>query len=387
MGLSRTPGSNALDTMDAVQKELTHLSKNHPSGLQVAMAYDATAFVRTSIREIVGTLLLTFLLVVVVCYIFLQDWRATLIPAITIPVSLCATFAVLAALGYSINTLTLFGLVLAIGLVVDDAIVVVERVLELMDSEGLDHKAATIKAMEQVSGAVIATTLVLLSIFVPIGFMGGITGKIYQQFAVAISAAVFFSTVNALTLSPALCATMLYVSKPKQHGPLRWFNTGLRRVRGHYVAGSMGIARRLFLTAVILLGVMGGAYGLFQLSPTAFLPQEDQGILFGMAQLPEGATHVRTEALLDDVVGKVFEEEDDIAYVMQVTGFSMMGGTAENLAFFLFGLKPWDERREPSQHAVAIQQRVQGSTSRGPGRTAQSVCATGHHGAGGERRP
>ena len=193
-----------------------------------------------------------------------------------------------------------------------------------MDSEGLDHKAATIKAMEQVSGAVIATTLVLLSIFVPIGFMGGITGKIYQQFAVAISAAVFFSTVNALTLSPALCATMLYVSKPKQHGPLRWFNTGLRRVRGHYVAGSMGIARRLFLTAVILLGVMGGAYGLFQLSPTAFLPQEDQGILFGMAQLPEGATHVRTEALLDDVVGKVFEDEDDIAYVMQVTGFSMM---------------------------------------------------------------
>ena len=222
MGVSRTPGSNSLEAMDALRTELNRLEKQYPSGVELVLPYDATEFVRTSIQEIVTTLGLTFLLVVIVCYVFLQDWRATLIPSITIPVSLCATFVVLTVLGYSINTLTLFGLVLAIGLVVDDAIVVVERVLELMESEGLDHKAATIKAMGQVSGAIIATTLVLLSIFVPIAFVGGITGKIYQQFAVAISAAVLFSTVNALTLSPALCATMLHVAKPKQHGPLRW---------------------------------------------------------------------------------------------------------------------------------------------------------------------
>ena len=218
IALNGTSGANALRTIKNVFAELDRMEELYPDDFELVIPYDATEFVRTSIREIVATLLLTFVLVVLVCYIFLQDWRATLIPTITIPVSLCATFAVLAIFGFSINTLTLFGLVLAIGVLVDDAIVVVERVLELMETEKLDHKAATIKAMEQVSGAVIATTLVLLAIFVPIGFMSGITGKIYQQFAVAISAAVFFSTVNALTLSPALCATMLYIVKPKEHG-------------------------------------------------------------------------------------------------------------------------------------------------------------------------
>ncbi|VGO20271.1 efflux RND transporter permease subunit [Pontiella sulfatireligans] len=366
IGMSRTPGSNALDTMDAIQAELDQLAKHYPAGLESVLPYDATEFVRTSIREIVTTLLLTFLLVVIVCYVFLQDWRATLIPSITIPVSLCATFFVLSALGYSINTLTLFGLVLAIGLVVDDAIVVVERVLELMESEGLDHKAATIKAMEQVSGAVIATTLVLLSIFVPIGFMSGITGKIYQQFAVAISAAVFFSTVNALTLSPALCATMLHRVKPKQHGPLRWFNTGLSRVRGRYVSGSTRLARRLMMTALILLGVFGGVYGLFKMSPAAFLPEEDQGIIFGMAQLPEGATRARTEALLDEVLTPI-QDEEGIDYAIQVTGFSPMGGSSENVAFFMFGLDNWSMRESPELHVTAILQKLQARLSAVPG--------------------
>lgn len=366
IGMTRTPGSNALDTMDAIQAELTKLEAQYPSGVESVLPYDATEFVRTSIREIVATLLLTFLLVVVVCYVFLQDWRATLIPAITIPVSLCATFAVLAVLGYSINTLTLFGLVLAIGLVVDDAIVVVERVLELMESEGLDHKAATIKAMEQVSGAVIATTLVLLSIFVPIGFMSGITGKIYQQFAVAISAAVFFSTVNALTLSPALCATILYKIKPKKHGPLRWFNAGLSRVRGHYVSGSTKLARRLVVTALVLLGVFGGVYGLFMMSPTGFLPDEDQGIMFGMAQLPEGATRARTEALLERVLAPL-QDVDGVSYTIQVTGFSPMGGSSENVAFFMFGLDNWSQRESPELQAAAIQQKLQGILAAEPG--------------------
>ena len=358
IGLSRTPGSNALDTMDALNTELTRLEKHYPEGLETRLSYDASEFVRTSLREIVLTLGLTFLLVVIVCYLFLQNWRATLIPSITIPVSLCATFMVLAAFGYSINTLTLFGLVLAIGLVVDDAIVVVERVMELMENEGLDQKSAAIKAMQQVSGAVIATTLVLLSIFVPIGFMAGITGKIYQQFAVSISAAVFFSTLNALTLSPALCATFLQVAKPKEQGPKYWFNTALNRVRGGYVSGSTWIARKLVLTTMILLGVFGGVYFLFNMSPTAFLPDEDQGVIFGMAQLPEGATRVRTEALLEHVLTPL-QDEPGIDYTVQVTGFSMMGGSSENVAFFMFGLDHWSKRESPGLDIMTIQQKLQ----------------------------
>jgi len=366
IGVSRSAGSNALDAMDALRAELGALEAQLPSGIEIMLPWDATDFVRSSIREIVTTLLLTVFLVVIVCYIFLQDWRATLVPSLTIPVSLCATFGVLVAFGYSINTLTLFGLVLAIGLVVDDAIVVVERVLHLMEHEGLDHKAATIKAMEQVTGAVIATTLVLLAIFVPIGFVSGITGKIYQQFAVAISAAVFFSTINALTLSPALCGVLLHVVKPKQHGPLRWFNTGLARVRGHYVNTATGLARRLVLTAIVLVGVISGAMFLSSMSPTAFLPDEDQGVIFGMMQLPEGASRERTEAMLEQVITPL-GNEPGIAYTVEVVGYSFFGGTGENVAFFLFGLDSWDERRSPELQIMAMQERLQGALFMEPG--------------------
>lgn len=365
MGLNRTPGSNALDTMDAVRSELEHLKAQFPKGLELVLPYDATEFVRTSIWEIATTLGLTFFLVVLVCYVFLQNWRATLIPALTIPVSLCATFMVLSVLGYSINILTLFGLVLAIGLVVDDAIVVVERVMDLMTREGLSPKEATIKTMEQVSGAVIATTLVLLAIFVPVGFMEGITGKIYQQFSVAISAAVLFSTVNALTLSPALCATMLSIVPPKEHGPLKWFNTTLGRLRGHYVALSLGIARRLVVTALILLGAIGGSYFLFSHSSTTFLPDEDQGIIFGMLQLPEGASLGRTSRVLDEVVSPL-KDEEGVNFVMQITGFSMMGGSGENVAFFLVGLENWAKRDSADLTISAIQQKLQGRVAAVP---------------------
>jgi len=359
MMVSRTSDANALTTMNNLRKELDSLKKQFPSGVECQFPYDATKFVRVCIEEITLTLLLTFLLVVGVCYIFLQDWRATLIPALTIPVSLCATFGVLTAFGYSINTLTLFGLVLAIGLVVDDAIVVVERVLHLMEHEHLDHKAATIKAMEQVSSAIIATTLVLLAIFVPIGFMGGIVGKIYQQFAVSISAAVFFSAVNALTLSPALCAAMLQVIKPKQHGPLRWFNTGLDRARNGYVATSSRLARRLMLTVAVLVAVIGGAFLIAKFSPTSFLPDEDQGIIFGAVQLPEGATLARTDALLTQAVTPL-RDDPGVAFVIQITGFSLMGGAGENVAFFVCGLKDWSERKTPELQSTAILKRLQG---------------------------
>lgn len=366
IGVNRLPGSNPLSAMDAVRAELNRLEQQAPSGMKLVVAYDATEFVRTSIREIVTTLGFTFLLVVLVCYVFLQNWRATLIPSITIPVSLCATFAVLAALGYSINLLTLFGLVLAIGLVVDDAIVVVERVMELMTREGLDPKSATIKAMGQVSGAVIATTLVLLAIFVPVGFIGGITGKIYQQFSVAISAAVLFSTVNALTLSPALCVTMLNITKPKEYGPLGWFNNGLNRLRRHYVSASMGIARRLGIAILILLSTLVGTYGLFSMSSTSFLPEEDQGMIFGMVQLPDGATLGRTEQILNDVV-PLLKDEKGVKDVMQITGFSMMGGSGENSAFFMIGLEDWDKRDSDELSVAAIQQRLQAHLATIPG--------------------
>ncbi len=359
IGVSRTPGSNALNAMKTIRSELVALNDQLPPGVECSLPYDVTEFVRSSIKEIVTTLLLTVLLVIVVCYIFLQNWRATLIPALTIPVSLCATFAVLSILGFSINTLTLFGLVLAIGLVVDDAIVVVERVLYLIENEGLNHKAATIKAMEEVSGAVIATTLVLLAIFVPIGFAGGITGKIYQQFAVSISAAVFFSTINALTLSPVLCATLLRSIKPKEHGPLHWFNRGLSYMRKHYVSVSMRLARRSILTILILGGVIGGAAYITSHSPTSFLPNEDQGIIFGAIQLPEGASLSRTKTLIANTINPL-QKEPGVDYILTITGYSAFGGTAENVAFFLVGLDHWKDRKTPALQINAIKQRLQG---------------------------
>ncbi len=358
MRLTRTAGSNALDTMNQIRAELKELEKAFPDDMQAVLPYDATQYVRTSINEIVLTLFITFLLVVLVCYIFLQDWRATLIPLLAIPVSLLATFAVLLLFHYTINTLTLFALILVIGIVVDDAIVVVERVLYLMETEGLDHKTASYRAMEDVSSAVIATTLVLLSIFVPVGFVGGITGRIYQQFAVTISAAVFFSSVVALTLSPALCASLLSLPKEKKHGPLRWFNTSLVRGRKGYVAVAMGLARRRFLTIACLLLAIGGSVYIFGRSPTEFLPDEDQGMIFGAIQLPEGATMERTQAVLDEVTPQI-RNTPGVAFTVGVAGFSFFG-SGENMGFILAGLKNWDDRKTAALQVKAIQQRLMG---------------------------
>jgi len=223
IGIYRSSNANALETMKAVRAELKDLAERQPSDLQYDVFYDTTKYVSAAIHEIELTLAITFLLVLLVNYIFLQDWRATLVPTVTIPVSLIGTFAVLLALGYSANTLSLFALIMAIGLVVDDAIVVVENVYRVMDKRKLSAKAATIHAMGQVTGPIIATTLVLLAVFVPVGFMPGITGQLYKQFAVTICTAVVISAINALTLSPALCAVLLKTPKIPQHGPLAWF--------------------------------------------------------------------------------------------------------------------------------------------------------------------
>jgi len=350
-------GANALQAMEALKAELKRLEQFYPDDLVVEVGYDATLYIQSSIDEVVLTLVLTFLLVIGVCYLFLQDWRATLIPTLTIPVSIFATFAVLLALGFSINLLTLFGLVLAIGLVVDDAIVVVERVLYLMETEGLSPKDAAIKAMEQVSGAVVATTLVLLAIFVPVGFLGGITGRIYQQFAVAISTAVVFSSVNALTLSPALCATLLRPLKPYTSGPLFWFNKVLAKVRDRYTAVVAVVARKVSVIALLLGVLILSCWGFLNVSQTSFIPNEDQGVVLANIQLPEGASRERTEQLIKQIY-PIFKNEPGVAHVMTIVGVSLIGGGGENVAFVITILDPWSQRESEELISTNIMNRI-----------------------------
>ena len=350
-------GANALQAMEALKAELKRLEQFYPDDLVVEVGYDATLYIQSSIDEVVLTLVLTFLLVIGVCYLFLQDWRATLIPTLTIPVSIFATFAVLLALGFSINLLTLFGLVLAIGLVVDDAIVVVERVLYLMETEGLSPKEAAIKAMNQVTGAVVATTLVLLAIFVPVGFLGGITGRIYQQFAVAISTSVLFSSVNALTLSPALCATLLRPLKPYTSGPLFWFNKGLARVRDRYTAIVALVARKVSVIALLLGVLLLACWGFLNVSQTSFIPNEDQGVILANIQLPEGASRERTEQLIKQIY-PVFKNEPGVAHVMSIVGVSLIGGGGENVAFIVTILDPWAQRTDEELLSTNIMNRI-----------------------------
>ena len=358
-------GANAIDTMKGVKKELQRLSTFFPEDLTYIISYDATDYINASIEEVVFTLILTFILVIAVCYIFLQDWRATLVPSLTIPVSLFATFAVMLALGYSINMLTLFGLVLAIGLVVDDAIVVVERVLYLMEDEGLSPKEATIKAMEQVSGAVIATTLVLLAIFVPVGFLGGITGKIYQQFAIAISTAVAFSSINALTLSPALCATLLRPLKPFQSGPLFWFNQVVNHARDKYTGVVALIGRKVGVIAVLFGLLVLGNYGFLKISQTSFIPNEDQGVIMMNIQLPEGASRERTQKFVNKIF-PLIKEEKGVRDLMNVIGVSMIGGTGENMAMGIIILEPWNKRPGDELYSTNILNRIRAKLSNQP---------------------
>lgn len=343
IAVNQLTGANALEAMNNLKAELKRLKTTFPEGVDYLIGYDSTDYIRASIEEVVLTLIFTFVLVIFVCYIFLQDWRSTLVPSLTIPVSLLATFAVMLAMGYSLNMLTLFGLVLAIGLVVDDAIVVVERVLALMEQEKLSPKEATIKAMSEVSGAIVATTLVLLAIFVPVGFMGGITGKIYQQFAVSISVAVVFSAINALTLSPALCATILRPVKPAERGPLLWFNKIVNKGRDTYT-GIVGIfGRKIGVVAVVYLLALIVIAGILNISQTSFIPSEDQGMIMANIQLPEGASRERTQTFVDKLI-PIIQAEPGVSSVMTITGVSMIGGTGENVAMIIVVLAPWNER-------------------------------------------
>ena len=357
IAINQLAGANALDAMAGVKAEIERLSQRFPDDIIYTVGYDSTGYIKASIEEVIFTLVLTFALVIFVCYVFLQDWRSTLVPTLTIPVSIFATFAVMLALGYSLNMMTLFGLVLAIGLVVDDAIVVVERVLFLMESEKLTPKEATIKAMEQVSSAIVATTLVLLAIFVPVGFLGGITGQIYKQFAIAISTSVAFSALNALTLSPALCATLLHLFKPAQSGPLFWFNRIINRSRDRYASVVGLLGRKVSVIFLLMLMLFAGVGGFLHISQTSFIPSEDQGVIFMNVQLPEGATRNRTQEFADKIY-PLIKEEPGVENVMVVVGASMIGGSGENVALGIITLHPWNERKGDELYSTNILNRI-----------------------------
>lgn len=348
LAITQAADANALDVMRDLRKTMDELSKNLPDDVEFVVGYDSTDYVKATIHEIILTLMLTFFLVVSICYLFLQDWRVTLIPVAAIPVSLLATFIGLSVLGFSINILTLFGLVLVIGTVVDDAIIVVERVLFIMERDGSNCVDATVQAMKDVTGPMIATTLVFLAIFVPVAFMEGITGVIYRQFAVTISFAVMFSLVVALTLSPAMCAHLLEGVKPKSRGPLAWFNKMVKKSTKGFVDISMLIARRGLLTFTIFALFVGASFFMTTHVPTEFIPNEDQGVVFAAVQLPEGASQGRTTSVISKLVEKT-KTLPGVQYVIKVEGFNPMGGGGENVGFIVAPLENWSQRNTPEK--------------------------------------
>lgn len=365
LAISLSTGANALQTMANIENTLKDMAKFFPEDMTYAVAYDSTAYVDASIEEVVFTLFLTLALVVAVCYFFLQDFYSTLIPTLTIPVSILGTFAVIMALGYSINMFTLFAMLLAIGAVVDDAIVVVERVVYLMQNENMNAKDATYKAMGEITGALVATSCVLLAIFVPVGFLDGIVGKIYQQFSVTIATAIMFSLLNALTLSPALCSLLIKKIKPRTSG--FWFNVNnfiaqvihVYSVIVSFISKKPKVIFAIFALICLLVGI------LFTSSPSSFIPDEDQGVIVMSMQLPEGASKKRTEDLIKKA-NKIVMSEKSVENTTDVIGFSLMGGRGENIAMSFIVLKPWEERTSISEYSTNIMRRLQSAMTQFP---------------------
>ncbi len=353
ISIYQLPGANALELAELVRDKMKELSGRFPEGLDYAIPFDTTRFVEASIKEVYETLFIAVILVVLVIFMFLQDWRATLIPCAAIPVSLIGTFAFMAALGFSINMLTLFGIVLAIGIVVDDAIVVVENTARHLN-EGLGPKEAATKAMEEITGPVIATTLVLLAVFVPTAFMGGITGELYRQFALTISAAVVISTINALTLSPALCGILMRASKEQRFFFFRWFNAAFDFTTNIYARVIGAMVRRIALVIVVFLGLVVLTGWGFQSIPSGFLPIEDQGYAFVNLQLPDAASLQRTQTVMKRV-DEIMKNTPGVADWVSISGYSLLSGTnGSNLGLVAVVFKPWDERKDPRESQDAI---------------------------------
>jgi len=356
LALYQLPGSNAIAAVDGVTRLLEEVKKNFPADLEYSIALDTTQSVREGIKEILHTLYEALILVIIVVFIFLQGWRATLIPALAVPVSLIGTFAMFPLLGFSINTIALMGLVLAIGLVVDDAIVVVEAVEHHLE-HGLSPKEATLKAMEEVSGPVVAIALVLSAVFLPTVFIPGITGKLYQQFAVTIAISVIISAFNALTLSPAL-SSLILKPKKKARGPLGAFYRGFNNAFGKATNGYVKLCGwfiRKFVISLLLLLLMTGAIGVIgKQVPGGFLPEEDQGFLYAGVQLPDAASLQRTDAATRELE-KIILETPGVQYCTTVVGYSMLSGVTNTYSgFFFITLKPWHERKAPEEKYAAI---------------------------------
>ncbi|WP_354532178.1 efflux RND transporter permease subunit [Klebsiella pneumoniae] len=361
LGIKLATGANALDTATAIKAKLAELQPYFPQGMKVVYPYDTTPFVKISIHEVVKTLFEAIILVFLVMYLFLQNMRATLIPTIAVPVVLLGTFAVLSMFGYSINTLTMFGMVLAIGLLVDDAIVVVENVERVMVEEKLSPKEATEKSMSQIQGALVGIAMVLSAVFVPMAFFGGSTGAIYRQFSITIVSAMALSVLVALVLTPALCATLLKPASAEHHekkGFFGWFNARFDQSVNHYTNSVSGILRGTGRYLVIYLLIVVGMAVLFMRLPTSFLPDEDQGVFLSMIQLPSGATQERTQKVLDTVTDYyLHNEKANVESVFTVNGFSF-SGQGQNSGMAFVSLKPWEARSGDENSVESIIKRA-----------------------------
>ncbi|RZF84919.1 hydrophobe/amphiphile efflux-1 family RND transporter [Pseudoalteromonas sp. S4488] len=351
--------ANATQVANDVKARMAELAKQLPDGVEYSIPYDTTEFINRSIDEVVVTLVQAVGLVILVVFLFLQNWRATLIPTVAIPVSLVGTFAFMMMMDYSINLITLFGLVLAIGIVVDDAIIVIENVERILKEEKLPIKEAVTKAMEQVSGPIVATTLVLLAVFVPVGFMPGITGELYKQFSVTISFAVLISSLNALTLSPALCALLL---SEKAMKPIKWlapFENIITRSTNGYSKVINFILKRTARMALFAVVIFAAAGWLVKTVPTGFVPAEDQGFLFVDVQLPDAAASGRTQDVMHKL-GDIVKNEPAATDFIAVSGFSLLGGAGSNNALGIVVLKDWEERTSPELGLRAVLTRLMG---------------------------
>ncbi len=352
LGIFLQPGANALDVAEEVNSVIEEMKSQFPTGLAHLTSYDTTRFVEVSIREVVKTLLEAMVLVFLVVYLFLQNWRATLIPTLAVPVSLLGTFAGMYMLGYSINSLTLFGMVLSIGIVVDDAIVVLENVERIMHEEGLGARDAAVKAMSEVSGPVVAIVLVLCSVFVPIAFLGGLTGELFRQFAITISIAVSLSGVVALTMTPALCVLILKQEHKQTARFFLWFNAMFTKITGRYVGAVGFMVHRGLLGVILMTGMIAATIGLWQNTPGSLVPDEDQGYYISAIFLPDGSSLERTEEVTQQVV-KAVQSNPANENVVAFTGFDFIGGGYKNSAATLFVTqKHWDEREVDTKALV-----------------------------------
>ena len=360
LGIYQLPDANAFSVAEGIRQQMEALAPDFPADLEFKISFDTTEFVTASIEELIRTFVEAAILVIVVIFVFLQRVRATLVPMIAIPVSIIAAFAVMPVVGFSINTLTLLGLVLAIGLVVDDAIVVVENVQRQFEEGETSPRRAARKAMAEVARPIVATTLVLAAVFIPAAMMPGITGQLYNQFAATIAISVIFSGINSLTLSPAMAAVLLRPGGMIERGPFGWFNKGFNALSNGYAKLVGGLSKVWVVMLLVLAGLLATTAYFVVRTPTAFIPEEDNGYFFALYQTPPGASLARTEAFADEV-RKILEAQPEVATVIEVNGVNFITNVAEtNAGFMVPVLKPWDQRQGKTHTAQAIIDRVAG---------------------------